>query len=47
MQGSWYRLTSFVKGSQRDGNNWLEWGALAPNMFFDGKVKTSSRESKS
>ena len=35
------RLTSFVKGSQRDGNNWLECWALAPNIFFDVKVKTS------
>ena len=40
MQGT-YRLTSFAKGSQRDGNNWLECWALAPNMFFDVKVKTS------
>ena len=43
MQGSRYRLTSFVKGSQRDGNNWLECWALAPNMFFDVKVKTSRK----
>ena len=40
MQGT-YRLTSFATGSQRDGNNWLECWALAPNMFFDVKVKTS------